>query len=92
MKRFVLERHGRSGKPVMQGKSLTNRVNLPISNRFAWCKGHRVGRRDRYTRCDLRAEDRGGGTCVRVRRAPKSHLHRFLTWICVETKVGPDEV
>ena len=75
VKRFGFERHGSSGNPALQGKSLTNRVNLKIINRLAWCKDHRVGRGTRYFLYDLRAEGRGGGTCVRVRRAPKSHRH-----------------
>ena len=48
MKLFGFERHGSSGNPALQGKSLTNRVNLEISNRLAWCKNHRVGRGNRY--------------------------------------------
>ena len=40
--------HCRSGNPALQGKSLTNRFNLQISDRHAWCKGHHVGRGNRY--------------------------------------------
>ena len=34
VKWFGLKRHGSSGNPVLQGKSLTNRVDLQISDRF----------------------------------------------------------
>ena len=71
VKRFGFERHGSSGNPTLPGKSFTNRVNLKISNRLAWCKDHRVGHGNRYLLYDLRAEGRCGGTCVRVRRAPR---------------------
>ena len=45
----------------MEGKSLANRANLPISNSFAWCKGHRVGRGNRFPvmTCVLKVEVEG---------------------------------
>ena len=69
-KRFRLERYGRSGTLALQGKSLTNRFNLQISYRHAWCKGHHVGRGNRYTRHDLRAEGIGGGTFSEIYLLP----------------------
>ena len=70
IKRFGLERHGRSGNFALQGKSLTNRFNLQISYRHAWCKGHHVGRGNRYPRHDLRVESSGGGTFSEIDLLP----------------------
>ena len=63
IKRFGLQRHGSSGNLALQGKSLTNRVNLQINLRLAWCKGHHKGG-NRYSH-DLRAGEVEGDARLR---------------------------
>ena len=91
-----LERHGRRRIPALQGKSLTNRFNLQISYRLAWCKGHHVGRGNRYSVmiCVPKVEVEGPSArltcCLHAkgdRRANRSFNGMSCGAECAETEV-----